>query len=105
MLETKRDRLARLYAEYEPLPFPPGFTRREPDGHCMAMMDSMLSGCISTAMAGPLDDWRRQVLQVRTPLLGEILPLIGDDAYATKYFTYLYEMAVLAIELDNARRE
>lgn len=50
-----------------------------------------------------MDGGRREALRTRTALLGKILPSIGDDEYGTKYFTLLYEMAVLAAELDHAR--
>ncbi|MFF8432298.1 hypothetical protein ACF07Y_45680 [Streptomyces sp. NPDC016566] len=105
MAESKPDQLARLWDEFRTLPFPSGFYQREPDGECMVMMDTMLSGCVSSVMNGPLDDQRRDILRTRTAVLGEILPSIGDDEYATKYFTRLHGMAVLAGELDNARSE
>ncbi|MEV7931156.1 hypothetical protein [Kitasatospora sp. NPDC088779] len=103
MAEAKLDQLARLWDEFRALPFPPGFYQREPEGECMVMMDTALAGCVSSAMDGSLDDRRRDILQARTGVLGGILPSIGDDEYATKYFTHLHEMAALALQLDNAR--
>ncbi|MFF9018053.1 hypothetical protein ACF09C_34490 [Streptomyces sp. NPDC014870] len=103
MAETKPDRLQRLWDESRVMPFPPGFTQREPEGVCMAMVDTMLSGCVVSALTGPLDDWRRGVLLARIEVLGKTLPSIADDEYATKYFALLYESAVLAAELDAAR--
>lgn len=105
MAEARLDQLARLWDEFMTLRFPPGFYRREPEGECMVMMDTILAGCVSSAMDGSLDDRRRDILQARTATLEEILPSIGDDEYATKYFTHLHGMAVLAAELDNARSE
>ncbi|MFI2202193.1 hypothetical protein ACH47Z_15750 [Streptomyces sp. NPDC020192] len=105
MAEAIPDQLARLWDEFRALRFPPGFHRREPEGECMVMMDALLAGCVSSAMNGPLDDRRRNILRARTAVLGEILPSIGDDEYATRYFTHLYGTAVLAAELDHARRE
>lgn len=105
MTETRLDQLSRLWDEFMSLPFPRGFYLREPEGKCMVTMDTTLAGCVSSAMNGPLDDWRREVLQERTAVLGKILPSIGDDEYAAKYFSHLHEMAVLAAELDSARRE
>lgn len=105
MAEAKPDQLARLWDEFRTLRFPPGFYQREPEGECMVMMDTMLAGCVSSAVNGLLDDRRREILQARTAVLGEILPSIGDDEYATKYFTHLHGMAVLAAEVDNARNE
>lgn len=103
MAETRLDQLSRLYAEYGSWPFPAGFTSREPGGHCMAMMDTMLSGCIASVLEGPLDDWRRDVLTARIPVLVEVLPSISHDAYGTEYFTHLHRMAVIAAEIDHAR--
>ncbi|MFF4901797.1 hypothetical protein [Streptomyces sp. NPDC001068] len=103
MAEAKPDQLARLWDEFMTLRFPPGFYQREPAGACMVMMDTMLAGCVSSAMDGPLDDRRGEVLHARTAVLEEILPLIGDDEYASTYFTHLHGMAVLAAELDAAR--
>ncbi|MGW7447600.1 hypothetical protein [Kitasatospora sp. NPDC054795] len=71
----------------------------------MVTMDTTLGGCVSSAMNGPLGGWRREVLQERTAVLEKILPSIGDDEYAAKYFAHLHETAVLAAEIDNARRE
>ncbi|MFF4260311.1 hypothetical protein ACFY1L_55220 [Streptomyces sp. NPDC001663] len=105
MAEAGLDQLARLWDEFRTLRFPPGFYQREPEGECMVMMDTMLAGCVSSAMDGPLDDRRRDTLHERTAALEKILPPIGDDEYATKYFTHLHGMAVLAAELDNARSE
>lgn len=105
MAEAGLDQLARLWDEFRTLRFPPGFYQREPAGECMVMMDTMLAGCVSSAMNGPLDDRRRDIPQARTAVLEEILPSVGDDEYATKYFTHLHGTAVLAAELDHARSE
>ncbi|MFF3518484.1 hypothetical protein [Streptomyces sp. NPDC002573] len=58
MAEAQPDQLARLWDEFRTLRFPPGFYQREPEGECMGMMDTMLAGCVSSSMNGPLDDWR-----------------------------------------------
>jgi hypothetical protein len=105
MAEAELDQLALLWDEFRTLRFPPGFYQREPEGECMVMMDTTLAGCVSSAMNGPLDDRRRHILQACTAVLGQILPSIGDDEYATKYFAHLHGMAVLAAELDHARSE
>lgn len=65
----------------------------------------MLTGCVSSAPRGALDDWRRETLRTCTATLGKILPSIGDGEYGARYFTRLHEMAVLAAELDHARGE
>lgn len=93
MAEAGLDQLTRLWDEFRALRFSPGFYQREPAGECMVMMDTMLAGCVSSAM------------KARTAVLEEILPSIGDAEYATKHFTHLHGMAVLATELDNARSE
>jgi hypothetical protein len=69
----------------------------------MAMMDTTVSGCVASAIEGPLDEWRREVLTARTRILAEVLPIFSDDAYATKYFSHLRAMAVLAAELDDTQ--
>ncbi|MEU2394083.1 hypothetical protein [Streptomyces sp. NPDC007369] len=103
MVEAKLDQLARLWEDFRSLPFPRGFYRREPDGTCMVSMDMYLAGCVLSAMNGPLDDWRRDVLLKDAPVLEKILPSIADDDYAAKYFAHLHAMAVLAAEIDTAR--
>lgn len=60
MAEAGLDQLARLWDEFRTLRFPPGFYQREPAGECMVMMDTMLAGCVSSAVNGPLDDRRRR---------------------------------------------
>ncbi|MCG6500039.1 hypothetical protein MCM47_38530 [Kitasatospora sp. A2-31] len=105
MTETRLAQLSRLWDEFRALGFPSGFYQREPDGQCMVMMDSMLAGCVSSALSGPLNDRRRGILQTRIVVLGQILPSIGDDEYAAKYFAHLHEMVLMAAEIDNARRE
>ncbi|WAZ19279.1 hypothetical protein STRCI_000316 [Streptomyces cinnabarinus] len=103
MAETRLDQLSRLWGEFMELPFPRGFYRREPEGTCMVSLDSALAGCVSSAMEGPLDERRQGVLRDRTAMLGNVLPSIGDDEYASKYFARLHEMGVLAAEVDSAR--
>jgi len=103
MSEPESDLLSQLWDEFRSMPFPRGFYSREPDGECMVWMDSSLAGCVSVALEGSLDGGRREALRTRSALLGKILPSIGDDEYGTKYFPLLYEMAVLAAELDHAR--
>jgi hypothetical protein len=105
MAEVKLHQLARLWDEFGAMRFPPGFYQREPEGECMVMMDSMLAGCVSSALSGSLDDRRRGILQTRIVVLGKIVQSIGDDEYATTYFTHLHGMAVLAAELDKDRSE
>ncbi|CCK32734.1 hypothetical protein BN159_8356 [Streptomyces davaonensis JCM 4913] len=104
MAETKADQLSRLWDEFMALPFPRGFYRREPEGTCMVSLDTALAGCVASAMEGPLDEWRQGVLRKETAVLGNVLPSIGDDAYASKYFALLHEMGVLAAKVDSARR-
>lgn len=105
MAEAKLDQLTRLWDEFRAMRFPPGFYQREPEGECMVMMDSTLAGCIASALDGPLDDRRRDILRARTGVLGKILPSIADDEYAAKYFAHLHGTAVRAAELDRARSE
>ncbi|MFD4001149.1 hypothetical protein [Streptomyces rubiginosohelvolus] len=96
--------LSRKWEEFESLPFPANFRSREPDGECMVMMDADLAGCISSAMKGRLDDRRSAILHSRIARLRVILPLIREDENASNYFTLLHETAMLAAEIDDARR-
>ncbi|HWU09014.1 MAG TPA: hypothetical protein VN520_21965 [Streptomyces sp.] len=105
MAEAELDELARLWDRFRAMRFPPGFHQREPEGECMVMMDSMLAGCVSSALSGPLDDRHQGALRKRTVVLGRILASIGDDEYAATYFSQLHAMAVLAADLDKARSE
>ncbi len=105
MSEPKTAHLSRLWDEFRGMPFPRDFHLREPEGICMVSLDTYLAGCISVALDGPLDDWRREVLLRLTASLGKVLPSLGDDAYGLEYFTHLHEMALLAAELDAARGE
>ncbi|QSS91122.1 hypothetical protein [Streptomyces sp. M54] len=102
MNESQRQ-LSQNWEKFRHLPFPSGFHSRDPDGECMAMMDADLAGCISSAMAGRLDDRRSRLLHARIARLGEILPLIRGDENATNYFTVLHETAMLAAEIDGGR--
>lgn len=47
MTGMKQDQLSRQWDEFRSLRFPPDFIRREPEGECMAMTDTMLAGCVS----------------------------------------------------------
>lgn len=70
----------------------------------MVMMDADLAGCISSAMKGRLDDRRSAILHSRIARLRVILSLIREDENASNYFTLLHETAMLAAEIDDARR-
>src|SRR4051812_750937 len=81
--EAKSALLSRLWDEFRTMPFPWGFYDREPDGECMVWIDTLLAGCVSVALEGSLDDWRRKVLRTRTAILGAVLASIGDDDYGS----------------------
>ncbi|MFI1186830.1 hypothetical protein [Streptomyces californicus] len=102
-MDGSQRRLSQNWELFRIIRFPPGFYTREPDGECMVMMDAELAGCISSATKGRLDDRRSRILHSRIARLGEILPLIRDDAHATNYFTALHETAILAAEVDSER--
>jgi hypothetical protein len=100
--QSKLELLSQLWDEFRTMAFPRGFGIREPEGECMALTDTLVAGCIHTALdnKGSLDDWRRGVLQDRIEALVKVLPAIADDEYATEYFTHMHRMAVLAAELS-----
>lgn len=68
MTEAQVETLSRLHDEYAPLPFPAGFTTRDPGGHGLALVDTLLSGCVHSAIRGPLDARPRNVLAARIPV-------------------------------------
>lgn len=101
--EPKLALLSQMWDEFRAMTFPPGFLNVEPEGECMAFTDSMVAGCIHTALSqdGSLDDWRRGVLDGRIAALGKVLPGIAEDEYATAYFTHMRrKMAQLAAEIS-----
>ncbi|QBR04510.1 hypothetical protein D7Y56_00130 (plasmid) [Streptomyces sp. S501] len=104
MTDETQGQLSRSWEDFRDLPFPSGFYSREPDGECMVAMDATLAGCISSAINGQLDDKRHAILHSRITRLGELLPLIRDDENASNYFTLLHQTAMLAAEVDDARR-
>ncbi|MEU8137800.1 hypothetical protein [Streptodolium elevatio] len=100
--QSKLELLSQLWGEFRKMAFPRGFGIREPEGECMALTDTLVAGCIHTALnnKGSLDGWRRGVLQDRIEALVKVLPALADDEYATEYFTRLHRMAVLAAGLS-----
>ncbi|MGW0664858.1 hypothetical protein [Streptodolium elevatio] len=102
MSEPKLAVLSQMWDEFRAMAFPPGFVGWDPAGECMAFTDSMVAGCVHTALSrdGSLDDWRRGVLDDRIAALGKALPVIAEDEYATTYFTHMRKVAELAAEIS-----
>ncbi|RKE23278.1 hypothetical protein [Streptomyces sp. TLI_171] len=98
MSDTHNDRLADLWQDFLDLPFPQSCYRRSPAGEDLVLLDSHLAGCVSAALAGALDQRRREALRNGIASVQRMLPELADDAEAADYFTRLRELAELAGE-------
>lgn len=90
-----RDKLVRLWMAHRRAEFPASARGRVITGQDMVLLDADIAGCVSFAVAGPLDGWRLGILRECIGRLAVVLPLI-DDRYAVEYFTRLRDLAVLA---------
>jgi hypothetical protein len=104
MFEKKLDALAQMMAEHMAMPFPPGFRGMDIEGQDMVMLDADACGYASGALKGPLDQQRSTGLLRLTAVFEKVLPAIGDE-YATRYYTHVRDLAVLAAEIEASRQE
>ncbi|MFI9588553.1 hypothetical protein ACIHCQ_43850 [Streptomyces sp. NPDC052236] len=104
LLEEKLDALSQMMAEHMAMPFPPGFRGLDVDGQDMVLLDADVYGYASGALKGPLDQQRRAGLLRLTAVFEKVLPAIGDE-YATKYYTHVRNMAVLAAKIETLRNK
>jgi len=93
--EPNRDQLMQLWMEHREAEFPGGFRGRDIADEDLVLLDADVAGCVSWAVAGPLDDQRLRTLRRGIERLAVVLPLI-DDRYAVEYLTRLRDLAVLA---------
>ncbi|WP_266402332.1 hypothetical protein [Streptomyces sp. NBC_01275] len=104
MFEEKLDALSRMTAEHMAMPFPPGFRGLDVEDQDMVMLDADAYGYAASVLKGPLSEQHRESLTRLTAVFDKVLPAI-DDEYATRYYTHVRGMAVLAAEVENLREK
>ncbi|OLZ62934.1 hypothetical protein AV521_40760 [Streptomyces sp. IMTB 2501] len=102
MFEEKLDALSQMLAEHIAMPFPPGFRSLDIEDQDMVMLDANAYGYALGVRKGPLDEQRGEGLIRLTAVFENVLPAI-DDEYATRYYTHVRDMAVLAAEVETLR--
>ncbi|MEV4925005.1 hypothetical protein [Streptomyces roseoverticillatus] len=104
MFEEKLDALSRMTTEHMALPFPPGFRGLDIEDQDMVMLDADAYGYAASVLKGPLTEQRRAGLTRMTAVFDKVLPAI-DDEYATRYYTHVRDMTLLAAEVENLREK
>ncbi|MCX5163959.1 hypothetical protein OOK39_43375 [Streptomyces sp. NBC_00264] len=104
MFEEKLEALSQVMAEHMAMPFPPGFRGLGIEDQDMVMLDADACGYALGVLKGPLDEQRGEGLIRLTAVFEKVLPAI-DDEYATRYYTHVRDMAVLAAEVENLREK
>ena len=103
MFEEKFDALSQMMAEHMARPFPPGFRGMDIEDQDMVMMYADVYAVAARVLERPLDQQSRLRLFRLTAVFEEVLPAIRDE-YATKYYTHLRDMAVLAADIEASRQ-
>ncbi len=104
MFEEKLDVLSQMMAEHMAMPFPPGFRGLDIGDQDMVKLGADTYGYCLGVLKGPLDGQRGRGLIRLTAVFEWVLPAI-DDEYATRYYTHVREMAVLAAEIETLRKK
>ncbi|MET7334774.1 hypothetical protein [Nonomuraea sp. NPDC005650] len=104
MFEEKLDGLSQMMAEHMAMPFPPGFHGLDIEDQGMVMLDADVYGYAAGVLKGPLSDQHHAGLTRLTSVFERVLPAI-DDEYATKYYTHVRDMAVLAAEIESLHQK
>ncbi|MEU1520256.1 hypothetical protein ABZ490_50565 [Streptomyces sp. NPDC005811] len=104
MLEEKLDALSRMTAMHMTMPFPPGFRGLDVEDQDMVMLDADAHGYAASVLEGPLSERHRADLTRLVAVFDKVLPAI-DDEYATRYFTHVHSMALLAAEAESLREK
>jgi hypothetical protein len=102
MSEEKLDALSQVLAEHMAMPFPPGFRGLDIEDQDMVMLDADAYGYALGVLQGPLDEQRGGGLIRLTAVFENVLPAI-DNEYATRYYTQIRDMTVLAAEVETLR--
>ncbi|MFG3532402.1 hypothetical protein ACGF8B_37605 [Streptomyces sp. NPDC047917] len=92
------------YGPPHAVPFPPGFRGLGIEVQDMVMLDADACGHALGVLKGPLDEQRGEGLIRLTAVFEKVLPAI-DDEYATRYYTHVRDMAVLAADVENLREK
>lgn len=100
MFEEKLDALSRMTAEHMAMPFPPGFRGLDIEDQEMVMLDADVYGYATNVLKRPLTEQHRAALTWLVAVSDKVLPVI-DDAYASRYYTHVRKMAVLAAEVED----
>ncbi|MFB6961704.1 hypothetical protein ACFCYB_33135 [Streptomyces sp. NPDC056309] len=103
MSEPQLDLLSRLWEEHMRAHFPPRLRGQEINGEDLVLLDASIAGCVSSSLAGPLDEERRSNLLGCLAAVEKVLPSLGDGGGAIEYYERLRAMAELAVELPNAK--
>ncbi|MGW3210084.1 hypothetical protein [Streptomyces sp. NPDC001135] len=104
MFKEKLDALSRMTAEHMTMPFPPGFRGLDIEDEDMVMLDADAYGYATSVLKGPLAEQHRAALTQLVAVFDKVLPVI-DDEYASRYYTHVRKMAVLAAEVENLREK
>ncbi|MEW1775156.1 hypothetical protein [Streptomyces sp. NPDC086777] len=104
MFQEKLDALSQMTAEHMAMPFPPSLRGLDIEDQDMVMPGADTYGCCLGVLKGPLDEQRGRGLIRLTAVFEEVLAAI-DDEYATRYYTHMRDMAVLAAEIETLREK
>ncbi len=104
MLEERLDALSRMTAEHMAMPFPPGFRGLDVEDQDMVMLDADAYGYATNVLKRPLTEQHRAALTRLVAVFDKVLPVI-DDEYASRYYTHVRKMAVLAVEVEDLREK
>lgn len=104
MFEEKLDALSRMTAEHMAMPFPPGFRGLNIMDQDMVMLDADTYGYATSVLKGPLTEQRRAALTRLVAAFDRVLPVMNDE-YASRYYTHVRKMALLAAEVENLREK
>ncbi|MFD9130177.1 hypothetical protein [Kitasatospora sp. NPDC059571] len=102
MFDERLNALSQMMAEHMAMPFPPRFRGLEIEDEDMVMLDADAYGYAQGVLNGLLDQQRAKGLIRLTAVFARVLPEI-DDEYATRYYTHVRDMVVLAAEIGSLR--
>ncbi|MFF8914859.1 hypothetical protein ACF08M_16450 [Streptomyces sp. NPDC015032] len=102
MFEETLEALSQAMAEHTVIPFPPSFRGLDFEDQDMVTLDA--DAYALGVLKGPLDEQRGEGLTRLTAVFEKVLPAI-DDEYATRYYTHVRDMAVLAAEVETLREK
>ncbi|MFF8896045.1 hypothetical protein ACF082_00930 [Streptomyces lydicus] len=104
MFEEKLNALSQMTAEHMAMPFPPGFRGLDIEDQDMVMLDADAYAYAAGVLKSPLTEQHRAGLGRLVAVFDKVLPAI-DDEYATRYYTHVRDVAVLAAEVESLREK